>query len=120
MPLFESLVQIVFPSLSAQERSTPIRVGGQVREPKKIKDVRPTCPAGIAAGEATVRLSARIGVDGLLYDAAPVPVEAGAAAPAELIEAGLEAVRQWKFTPTLLNGQPVDVTMTVTILFTKS
>ena len=118
--LFESLVQFAFPSLSAQEPSMPIRVGGQVRVPKKIKDVRPTCPAGIAAGEATVRLSAQIGVDGLVFDAAPIPVEAGAAAPAELIEAGLDAVRQWKFTPTLLNGQPVDVTMTVTIRFTKS
>lgn len=118
--LFESLVQMVFPSLSAQEPSMPIRVGGQVRPPKKIKDVRPACPVGYAAGEATVRLSARIGVDGLVYDAAPVPVDAGTAAPAELIEAGLDAVRQWKFTPTLLNGQPVDVTMTVTIQFTKS
>ena len=35
-----------------------------------------------------------------------------------LDEAALEAVRQWQFTPTLLNGAPVPVVMTVTINFT--
>jgi protein TonB len=31
--------------------------------------------------------------------------------------AALEAVRQWRFTPTLLNGQPVPIVMTVTVAF---
>jgi protein TonB len=34
-----------------------------------------------------------------------------------LDEAALEAVRQWEFTPTLLNGSPVPVLMTLTIQF---
>ena len=37
---------------------------------------------------------------------------------AMLDDAALEAVRQWKFTPTLLNGVPVPVIMTVTVAFT--
>jgi hypothetical protein len=115
-----SLMQAVFPVVSAQTPSTPIRVGGNIREPKKTKDVKPACPTGMAAGAATVRLSARIGADGLVHDAAPIPAEAGAAPSADLIEAGLAAVRQWTFTATQLNGRPVDVMMTVTIQFTKS
>jgi protein TonB len=35
-----------------------------------------------------------------------------------LDQAALEAVRQWRYTPTLLNGQPVEVVMTVTVTFT--
>jgi protein TonB len=35
-----------------------------------------------------------------------------------LDDAAVEAVRQWRFTPTLLNGQPVPVVMTVTVAFT--
>jgi protein TonB len=35
-----------------------------------------------------------------------------------LDEAALEAVRQWEFTPTLLNCEPVEVVMTVTMNFT--
>ena len=35
-----------------------------------------------------------------------------------LDQAAVEAVRQWRFTPTLLNGQPVEVLMTVTVNFT--
>ena len=34
-----------------------------------------------------------------------------------LDEAALTAVRQWKFTPTLLNGVPVPIVMTVTVNF---
>ncbi len=34
-----------------------------------------------------------------------------------LDEAAIEAVRQWRFTPTLLNGQPVPVVMTITVAF---
>jgi beta-lactamase regulating signal transducer with metallopeptidase domain len=119
-PFLTSLMQAVFPLVSAQTPSTPIRVGGSIREPKKTKDVKPTCPSGMVAGESTVRLSARIGMDGLVYDVTPIPVEAAAAPPADVTDTGLAAVRQWTFTPTQLNGRPVDVMMTVTIHFTKS
>jgi hypothetical protein len=37
----------------------------------------------------------------------------------EYVEAALNAVRQWQYTPTLLNGVPVDVNITVTIAYTR-
>jgi hypothetical protein len=49
-----------------------------------------------------------------------VPADAGSQPPIDLVEAALEAVRQWAFTPTLLNKQPVEVNITVDILFRKS
>ena len=53
----------------------------------------------------------RIGTDGAVVDATVVrsiPL---------LDEAALEAVRLWRFAPTLLNGEPVDVLMTFTVNF---
>lgn len=113
-----SIVRALFPVLSAQAPSRPVRVGGQIHEPKKIRDVRPTCPAGAPQGEHLVRLTGTIGVDGAVSDVAQS--EGSAFAPADLVTASVEAVRQWAFTPTRLNGQPVEVTIDVTIKFTKS
>ena len=56
-------------------------------------------------------LEATIGKDGSVTDARILRSIAG------LNEAALSAVREWRYTPTLLNGQPVDVIMTVTVSF---
>lgn len=112
-----SVLRALFPVLSAQDRPTPIRIGGQIREPKKIRDVRPTCPAGAPSGEYVVRLTGTIDVDGSITDVVSAPVDGGVDAPADLTTASLEAVRQWAFTPTQLNGRPVEVTIEVTIRF---
>jgi TonB family protein len=92
----------------------PIRVGGTVGQPAKIRDVRPVYPP-----EA---LAARI--QGVVIMEAVID-EGGAVSSARVLrsiplldEAALDAVRQWQFTPTLLNGVPVPVAMTVTINFT--
>ena len=116
--VMHSLGAGVFPVLSAQER--PIRVGGSIKAPKKIKDVKPMCPSTAPAGETRVRLTGRVSVDGFIDDLTPVPADAGPESPTELVEAALVAVRQWVFTPTLLNKEPVDVNITVDILFRKS
>ena len=92
----------------------PVRVGGQIKPPTKIKDVRPVYPpiAQSARVSGVVIIEATIGVDGSVIDARVIrPV-------ALLDQAALEAVRQWKFSPTLLNGVPVPVIMTVTVNFT--
>jgi beta-lactamase regulating signal transducer with metallopeptidase domain len=112
----------VLPVLSAQEppAPAPIRVGGSVREPKKIRDVKPACPPTVRSGETPVRLTGRVGVDGFINDLTAVVGAPGGAPPTELTEAALEAVRQWRYTPTLLNGRAVEVNITVDVVFTRS
>jgi protein TonB len=92
----------------------PVRVGGQIKPPTKTKDVRPVYPpiAQSARVQGVVIIEATIGPDGAVKDAKvlrSIPL---------LDAAALDAVRQWVFTPTLLNGVPVPVIMTVTVQFT--
>jgi hypothetical protein len=49
-----------------------------------------------------------------------VPSDNQPAPPAEFIESALDAVRQWKYTPTLLNNQPRDVNVRVTVLYSRN
>jgi protein TonB len=92
----------------------PVRVGGNVKAPQKIKDVKPVYPpiAQSARVQGVVIIEATIGVNGTVDEARvlrSIPL---------LDAAALEAVKQWQFTPTLLNGVPVPVIMTVTVNFT--
>jgi len=94
--------------------SAPVRVGGDIKEPKKVADKKPVYPpiAQQAKIQGIVIIEATIAKDGSIKDAKVlrgVPL---------LNDAALEAVRQWKFTPTMLNGVPVEVVMTVTVNFT--
>jgi hypothetical protein len=59
-------------------------------------------------------------MDGGMTDLSAVAPDAGSRIPAELTESALDAVRQWTFTPTLLNGQPVEVEIRVTVVFSRS
>jgi periplasmic protein TonB len=107
------------PVLAAQEPArTPVRVGGNIQPPRKVKDVRPVCPvAAVPATGATVKLTGRIGVDGLLNDVTSVPSAPDVEPPGELTQSALEAVRQWTFTPTRLNGQVVETNITIRISY---
>jgi protein TonB len=92
----------------------PVRVGPQVKQPVKLVDVQPVYPdaARQARIEGVVIIEAVIGPTGDVQEARVLrsrPL---------LDEAALAAVRQWKFTPTLLNGIPIPVVMTVTVNFT--
>jgi protein TonB len=92
----------------------PVRVGGDIKEPKKIKDVKPVYPeeAQRAGVQGIVIIETVIGTDGTVQEARvlrPVPM---------LDKAALDAVMQWRYTPTLLNGEPVEVILTVTVTFT--
>ncbi len=92
----------------------PLRVGGSIKEPRKIKDVKPVYPADAeAAGiQGVVILEAVVSPSGSVSDARVLRSVPG------LDQAAVDAVRQWEFTPTLLNGVPVPVIMTVTVNFT--
>jgi beta-lactamase regulating signal transducer with metallopeptidase domain len=94
-------------------------VGGQIKVPRKTRSENPLCPNGGPAVNTLVRLSARIGIDGYVSDVklADRPTATPAPAP-EFVESALDAVSLWQFTPTLLNGVPVEVPMTVLISYT--
>jgi TonB family protein len=92
----------------------PVRVGSGIWTPTKTKDVRPLYPpAAQSAGiQGVVIIEATVDAAGRVSDAKvlrSIP---------DLDEAALAAVRQWEFTPTLLNGVAVPVIMTVTVNFT--
>lgn len=91
-----------------------MRVGVQgIKEPRKIKDKRPKYPddAMQARVQGTVILEASIDTQGNVTD---LKVLRGIPM---LNEAAIKAVQQWKYTPTLLEGVPVPVIMTVTVNF---
>jgi len=97
----------------APEPSAPIQVGGLVTPPKKIYDVAPIYPtmAQIARVSGLVIIEATIGPSGDVLDAKVLRGKPW------LDAAALDAVRKWRFTPTLLNGKAVAVVMTVTVDF---
>ena len=94
---------------------TSTAIGGHVRAPHKVRDVRPSYTPDLVRQdvEGTVLLQARINTDGDVdrVDVVSTP-------HADLAAAAIEAVKQWAFTPTILNCVPVPVEMKVTVNFT--
>ena len=95
-------------------RLTPIRVGGNVKAPIKTRDVKPVYPPEAQAN----RIVGVVIIEALLNPDGSVATGRILRSIPALDDAALEAVRQWKYTPTLLNGEPVPVIMTVTVNFT--
>lgn len=102
------------PAVEVTDDGEPwVRVGGNIRAPAKIRHVAPVYPpiARSANVSGVVILEARIGRDGRVLDARvlrSIPL---------LDQAAIDAVTQWEFRPTLLNGVAVPVIMTVTVNF---
>jgi|tagenome__1003787_1003787.scaffolds.fasta_scaffold20649198_2 protein TonB len=97
-----------------QKPAGPIRVSELVQAPRKLVDARPVYPdiARQARVEGTVVLEAildRTGRVDQLRVVRSIPL---------LDQPAIDAVRQWRYTPSTLNGQPVAVLMTITIRFT--
>jgi TonB family protein len=92
-----------------------IAVGGNVQAARLLRQQRPVYPADLqAAGvEGTVMLQAIILKDGSVGSIKLLR----SAGNAELDDAAIAAVRQWRYQPTLLNGQPVEVVNTIDIAF---
>ena len=97
----------------AKAASAAVRVGGKIKQPTKTKDVKPEYPADARSArvEGVVIIEAVIGADGKVMDAKVLR------SVARLDQAALDAVKQWEYSPTLLNGKPVPVVMTVTVNF---
>jgi len=111
----------------AQEKTEPppkppvqrIRQGGNITRKTLIKSVPPIYPPEARAQgiQGKVTLHVIIGKDGAVSQ-----VEAISGHPGHplLVKAAIDAVRQWKYRPTLLNGEPVEVDTTIEVRFTLS
>ena len=92
-----------------------IRVGGNVQATKLILMARPEYPADLQqlGIQGAVVMRAVISINGDLLNVEAVSSDVDA----RLVTAALDAVRIWKYQPTLLNGQPVEVATTITVDF---
>ena len=90
-----------------------IVVGGRVQEAKIINQIKPTYPplARQARVQGTVKLHAIIAKDGTIQQ---LEVVSG---PPLLVGAALQAVRQWRYKPTTLNDEPVEVDTFIEVVF---
>jgi protein TonB len=101
------------PDAPPPPRAAAVRVGGQIREPRKLVHVVPVYPElarqarvqGFVIVEATIDARGRVEGATVLRS---IPL---------LDDAALEAVRKWVYAPTLLNGVPTPIIMTVTLVF---
>ncbi len=91
----------------------PLRVGGNIAESILISRVDPIYPeeARRARIQGSVVLTVTVNEEGYVYE---IRIESGHPL---LQQAAIDAVKQWRYSPTLLNGEPVPVMATVTVVF---
>jgi len=101
-------------SQSAPSAPQRIRVGGNVQAAKLIRQPLPIYPqiAKTAHISGTVILHAIIAKDGSVQEVMYI------SGPPLLMRSAMDAVKQWKYEPTLLSGQPVEVDTTISVVFT--
>jgi TonB family protein len=89
-------------------------IGGNIRPPLKLRDVRPLYPAALRDANVggVVRIETKIATDGSVRDLRPAP-----GPHPDLVQAAVDAVSQWQFAETLLNCAPIEVDMTVRVSF---
>jgi TonB family protein len=103
--------QVTEPSTNPVQR---IRIGGNVAQAKIIHLVKPVYPKDAKKDriQGTILLHAIVAKDGSVQDLQYI------SGPRELMRAAMDAVRQWRYAPTLLVGQPVEVDTTISVVFT--
>jgi protein TonB len=108
-----SSTPVAVPKVAVQR----VRVSQGVTQGMKVHDVTPQYPqmAKIARVQGPVVLAAVIGKDGAIQNLRVVST----ASPL-LNQAAVEAVKQWRYRPYILNGEPVEVDTTITVNFTLS
>ena len=94
----------------------PVRIGGNVQQANLIRQPKPIYPplAKAARVQGTVKFEAKISKEGSIEDLHLV------SGPPLLVQAAMDAVKQWQYKPTLLNGEPVEVITTIDVNFTLS
>lgn len=101
---------------ASQPETVRVRVGGKVQPPALLRQVQPVYPplARQARVEGVVRLNAVLARDGTV-----VSLQVVSGHPL-LVRAAVEAVQQWLYRPTTLNGDPVEVALQIDVNFTLS
>jgi protein TonB len=102
------------PPVKKEAPITRIKVGGNVQGAKIITKTPPIYPplAKSARVSGVVHLQAVIAKDGTIQELHSL------GGPALLIQAAMEAVKTWRYQPTMLNGEPVTVDTTIDVNFT--
>ena len=98
---------------TAVAQGEPVHVGGEIKPPLKVKDVKPVYPplARQARTQGVVILEVTIAEDGKVKTVKVLKSLA-------LLEgAAIDAVKQWEFKPTLVNGKPTAIIMPVAVNF---
>jgi TonB family protein len=108
------LFLVVEPAPAEPSKPGPLKVEGDVTPPRAVHKTQPQYPpeAKQAGTEGVVVLRTTIDERGVVVD-----VQVLRGAPDGLTEAAVEAVRQWRFEPALLDGKPVSVFYNLTINF---
>ena len=103
------------PAPAVQASSKPIRVSAGVQPAKLIRHVQPVFPpsARDRGIQGSVTFEAIIDKAGFIRD----PLATNEPSP-DLVQAALDAIRQWQYTPALLNGEPVEILTEITVNFT--
>lgn len=93
---------------------TRIKVGGNVQSASLVRQVQPVYPqiAKTAHVSGTIILHAIIAKDGTIQELQYV------SGPALLMKSAMDAVHEWRYKPTMLNGEPVEVDTTIQVVFT--
>ena len=99
---------------TAMETYRPLRIGGHIKAPTKVRDVKPVYPPAAQAA----RLQGVVIIEAIIDDTGRVAATRVLRSIPGLDDAAVSAVEQWEFTPPLLNGAPAPVTMTLTVNFT--
>jgi periplasmic protein TonB len=99
-----------------QPASEPVRIGGGVQSAKLMFGPKPAYPplARTTRTHGTVKIQALIGRDGIIRNLQLV------SGPPLLVASAMEAVQQWRYQPTLLNGEPVEVITEIEVNFALS
>jgi protein TonB len=102
------------PAVVPKPKPEPLRVGGDVQSAKLLKRVMPVYPALARQVriEGTVRLAGVIAKDGTIEQLQLI------SGHPLLVQAALDAVRQWVYRPTMLNGEAVEVIAPIDVVFT--